>query len=67
MRGELYRDAANEYRWRIRARNGRIVADSGEGYKRKRAAEDAFWRVVLWAGGTDVPLCLVGVSDAQAR
>lgn len=27
-----YVDAAGEYRWRAVARNGRIVADSGEGY-----------------------------------
>lgn len=30
--GEIYRDARGEYRWRVRASNGRIVADSGEGY-----------------------------------
>lgn len=35
---ELYRDHAGEYRWRLTAKNGEILADSGEGYKRKRAA-----------------------------
>jgi uncharacterized protein len=30
--GEIYRDAAGEYRWRVRASNGQIVADSAEGY-----------------------------------
>ncbi|MFC2075562.1 YegP family protein [candidate division KSB1 bacterium] len=34
-RFEVFRDKKGEYRWRLRARNGRIVADSGEGYKRK--------------------------------
>jgi Uncharacterized conserved protein len=29
---ELYEDAAEEYRWRLRHRNGNIIADSGEGY-----------------------------------
>ena len=29
----IRRDRAGEYRWHVRARNGRIVADSGEGYK----------------------------------
>lgn len=29
---EVYRDAAGDYRWRLRASNGRIVADSAEGY-----------------------------------
>ena len=25
------------YHWRVRGRNGKILADSGEGYKRKQA------------------------------
>jgi uncharacterized protein YegP (UPF0339 family) len=29
---EIYKDKAGEFRWRRVARNGRIVADSGEGY-----------------------------------
>lgn len=32
---ELFRDAKNEWRFRIKHRNGRIVADSAEGYKRR--------------------------------
>ena len=32
---EIYRDAKRQWRWRLRASNGRIVADSGEGYRRK--------------------------------
>ena len=32
---DVYQDARNEYRWRIRAENGSILADSGEGYKNK--------------------------------
>jgi uncharacterized protein YegP (UPF0339 family) len=38
---ELYEDSAGEYRWRLRHRNGNIVADSGEGYTSRSAAEDA--------------------------
>lgn len=30
---EFYTDRAGEHRWRFRADNGRILADSGEGYK----------------------------------
>lgn len=30
---EIYQDAMNEWRFRILAPNGRIVADGGEGYK----------------------------------
>jgi uncharacterized protein len=32
---EVYRDKAREWRWRLRAANGRIIADSGEGYKQR--------------------------------
>ncbi|HEV57109.1 MAG TPA: DUF1508 domain-containing protein [Phycisphaerales bacterium] len=42
---ELYRDARREWRWRLRAPNGRIVADSGEGYRRRAAALRAIERV----------------------
>lgn len=27
-----YKDAKGEWRWRLKASNGRIIADSGEGY-----------------------------------
>tara|TARA_B100001778_G_scaffold330827_1_gene334004 strand:- start:28166 stop:28435 length:270 start_codon:yes stop_codon:yes gene_type:complete len=36
---ELYRDASDEYRWRLKARNGRVIATSGEGYVNKADAE----------------------------
>jgi len=32
---EIYRDGRREWRWRLKASNGRIVADSGEGYRRR--------------------------------
>lgn len=32
---EFYQDAENEWRWRVIAGNGKIVADSSEGYQRK--------------------------------
>lgn len=35
---EVYRDSANEWRWRLVASNGKIIADSGEGYKSKQGA-----------------------------
>lgn len=34
MKFVVYRDAAGEYRWRLVASNGKVVA-SGEGYKNK--------------------------------
>lgn len=31
----IYRDSKGEWRWKVQAWNGRILADSGESYKRK--------------------------------
>ncbi|MHB2210432.1 YegP family protein [Methylobacterium phyllostachyos] len=39
MRFELYRDAKGEWRWRLRARNGEVIAESGEGYIRREDCE----------------------------
>lgn len=38
-RFELFRDNAGEWRWRLRASNGEIIADSGEGYSSKQGAQ----------------------------
>jgi uncharacterized protein YegP (UPF0339 family) len=47
MVAEVYRDASGEWRWRLKARNGRIVADSAEGYKRRGKALNAVHRFVM--------------------
>ena len=48
---EVYKDSKHEWRWRLIARNGRIVADSGEGYSRRagaiRAAKALFSTVLM--------------------
>lgn len=36
---ELYRDTAEEWRWRLVATNGNVIADSGEGYATKQGAK----------------------------
>jgi len=41
-RGYVYRDAGKKWRWRIRARNNRIVACSGESFSSRTAARRAF-------------------------
>ena len=33
---ETYKDEVSEWRWRLIATNGRVVGDSGEGYKNKK-------------------------------
>lgn len=38
MSVEVYRDSAGHWRWRARARNGRVVADGAEGYASRRNA-----------------------------
>jgi len=42
---QIYRDANREWRWRLRASNGRILADSGEGYRRRSSAIHAAGRM----------------------
>ena len=41
---QTYRDQGNQYRWRLKAPRGQIIADSGEGYSSRsnarRAAEN---------------------------
>ena len=38
-RFEVFRDNAGEWRWRLVASNGNIIADSGEGYQSKQGVE----------------------------
>lgn len=49
MEFEIYRGAAREWRWRLRASNGKIVADSGEGYNNQADCEAG---LILVAGTT---------------
>ena len=45
MKIEIYKQKG-EWRWRIKARNGRILAVSSEGYKAKRHCERMAFRCV---------------------
>lgn len=38
MNVEVYRDSGGQWRWRARAKNGRIIADGSEGYASRRNA-----------------------------
>lgn len=44
-RFKVYQDDAKQWRWRLQSANGRILADSGEGYSRKWGAERAAERI----------------------
>jgi uncharacterized protein YegP (UPF0339 family) len=37
----IYRESNGEWRWRLKAANGNILADSGEGYNNKQDCRDA--------------------------
>ena len=38
MKFIIWKDSAGQWRWTLRARNGRIIADGSESYKRRAAA-----------------------------
>lgn len=50
----IYKDKRGEYRWRFKAANGRIIADSGEGYILKSGALKGVEFVKKYAPGASV-------------
>lgn len=61
---ETYRDRAKGWRWRLRHRNGRIVADCGEGYRRRADALRALSRLM---SAPYEAFRLVGLTEAKGR
>ena len=51
---QLYEDNAGQYRWRLRHRNGNVIADSGEGYASKQKAKQGLESVKTNAAGGHV-------------
>ena len=51
---EFFKDKAGEYRWRLKATNGRIIADSAEGYKNQADCEAGFELVKSLSSKADV-------------
>ena len=45
MTYHYYKDHEGEWRWRLKASNGRIIADSAEGYKNEQDCLDDIDRV----------------------
>jgi len=41
----IYKDHKGEWRWRLKASNGRIIADSGEGYSSEEECKKDVERV----------------------
>ena len=46
MKFDKYQDSAGDWRWRLLAKNGRIVADSAEGYGTRRDLSRAIRMVI---------------------
>jgi len=51
---QIYQDRKGEYRWRLRARNGEIIADSNEGYSSKASCEHGIDLVKQQAASAEV-------------
>jgi uncharacterized protein YegP (UPF0339 family) len=45
LKFEIYQDASKEYRWRLKAGNGEILATSGQGYKAKADCKNGVDRI----------------------
>ncbi|RRJ32367.1 HVO_2922 family protein [Halocatena pleomorpha] len=54
---ELYQDTIDEWRWRLIASNGKIIADSGGGYVSKQGAKRGIESVKNNAPSADVVVC----------
>ena len=54
MKFEIYADSSGNYRWRLRASNGQIVASSGESFASKGNAREAAENVKARAGSAEV-------------
>lgn len=50
MKFEKFQDDRGEWRWRLRARNGKILASSGEGFKREAKCDHSI--ALVKASGT---------------
>jgi uncharacterized protein len=56
---ELFKDRQGQFRWRLKASNGKIIADSGEGYVQKSDCQHGIDLVKSEAAGA-------GIVDASA-
>lgn len=47
---EIYEDKAGEWRWRLKASNGRIIATGGEGFTRRNSCYESMINVWCFFG-----------------
>jgi len=50
---EYFKDKKGEYRWRLKAPNGEIIADGGEGYTTKQNCKKGFESVKRWSADAE--------------
>lgn len=53
MKFHIYKDHKDEWRWRLKSANGKIIADSGEGYSSKQACQHG---ISLVKGTTNIQI-----------
>jgi uncharacterized protein YegP (UPF0339 family) len=51
---EFYKSPNGEYRWRLKATNGQVIATGGEGYSSKAAAQNGIASVKRAAADASV-------------
>lgn len=51
---EIYKDKSGQFRWRLKAANGKIIADSGEGYVAKSDCQHGIELVKSDSAAADV-------------
>ncbi len=42
---EVYKDKSGQHRWRLKAENTKIIADSAEGYETRQGCENGIYSV----------------------
>jgi uncharacterized protein YegP (UPF0339 family) len=50
----IFKDKGGDFRWRLVAPNGKIIADSAEGYTTKQACQDGIASVKRYAGAAEI-------------
>lgn len=51
---QVFRDASNQYRWRLRSSNGQIIATAGESFVTKAGAQNGIAAVKRDAAAAEV-------------
>ena len=54
MKFEVYADRSGEFRWRLRARNGELMAVSEEGFTRKNSCLNSVKRIQQEAASAEI-------------